>query len=51
MHGDVCERQDLLQGNSHKKDPALMVALKREFSGAVLPLVLWKHAQMFHQWL
>lgn len=31
---------------SHKKAPALMVALKREFSGALLPLVLESHANI-----
>lgn len=37
---------DLLLGNSHRKAPALMVALKRELSGALLPLVLESHANI-----
>lgn len=40
------EMADLLQGNSQRKDPALMVALKREFSGVFLPLVLETHANI-----
>lgn len=38
--------RDLLQGNSHRKAPALMVALNRELSGALLPLVLESHANI-----
>lgn len=40
------EMVDSLPGNSHRKAPALMVALNRELSGALLPLVLESHANI-----
>lgn len=46
MRHSSSEMGELLQGNSHRKDPALMVALKRELSGAFLPLVLESHANI-----